>query len=72
MRYLSGEIDEIANRSMRVEVKRALWVPLADATRQMAYSGERKVVIQAQQHLAEHGLSSKPEKERAAARKSAA
>ncbi len=63
MRYLTGEIDAVTE-AMRVEVKRALWIPLQDAPRQMAYGGERKVVIQAQQHLAAHGLSSKPEKER--------
>ena len=36
---------------MRVEVKRALWVPLAEARGEMAYSSERKVVRQAQEYL---------------------
>jgi len=49
---------------MRIEVKRALWVPLADASQQMAYSGERKVVLQAQQYVGAHGLSSKEEQEK--------
>ena len=57
MRYLSGEIDDVTPE-MRVEVKRALWVPLADASKQMAYSGERKVVLQAQEHVKTHGLTS--------------
>jgi 8-oxo-dGTP pyrophosphatase MutT (NUDIX family) len=50
MRYVSGEIDSLAP-DMRIEVNRALWVPLADAARQLAYSNERKVLRQAQDHL---------------------
>src|SRR6202011_5898454 len=57
MRYLSGEIDNLAP-DMRIEVKRALWVPLADATSNLAYSNERKVLRQAQDYLENHGLSS--------------
>ena len=55
MRYLSGEIDNL-NADMRIEVKRALWVPLADATSQLAYGNERKVLRQAQDYLETHGL----------------
>ncbi len=55
MRHVGGEIDDLKS-AMRIEVKRALWVPLADATKQMAYSGERKVVIQAEEYV-EKGLS---------------
>lgn len=58
MRYLSGEIDQLAEE-MRVEVKRALWVPLDGATRLMAYSGERNVLQQAQEYLRAQGLSAK-------------
>ena len=50
MRYVSGEIDNLAPE-MRIEVKRALWVPLADAAKQLAYSNERKVLRQAQEYL---------------------
>ncbi len=50
MRYVSGEIDNLTS-DMRIEVKRALWVPLADAARQLAYSNERKVLGQAQDYL---------------------
>src|SRR5438445_6811921 len=57
MRYVSGEIDNL-NADMRIEVKRALWVPLSDATSQLAYSSERKVLRQAQDYLETHGLSS--------------
>ncbi len=56
MRYVSGEIDDVASE-MRVEVKRALWVPLAGATKQMAYSGERKVVRDAEKYVEAHGLT---------------
>jgi len=55
MRYVSGEIDSLAS-DMRVEVKKALWVPLADAARQLAYSNERKVLRQAQDYLDTHPL----------------
>src|ERR1019366_2132409 len=56
MRYVSGEIDNLTS-DMRIEVKQALWVPLADAPRQLAYSNERKVLRQAQEYLESHGLS---------------
>jgi 8-oxo-dGTP pyrophosphatase MutT (NUDIX family) len=57
MRYVSGEIDNL-NADMRIEVKRALWVPLADATSQLAHSNERKVLRQAQDYLETNELSS--------------
>jgi 8-oxo-dGTP pyrophosphatase MutT (NUDIX family) len=50
MRYLSGEIDNLT-ADMRIEVKRALWVALGDASRRLAYSNERKVLRQAQDYL---------------------
>jgi 8-oxo-dGTP pyrophosphatase MutT (NUDIX family) len=56
MRYVSGEIDNLAS-DMRIEVKRALWVPLTDAASQLAYSNERKVLCQAEDYLQNHGLS---------------
>ncbi len=55
MRYAGGEIDNIAE-DMRIEVNRALWVPVADAARQLAYSNERKVLRQAQDYLGKQGL----------------
>ena len=55
MHYVSGEIDNLP-AAMRIEVKRALWVPLADATRQLAYSNERKVLRLAQDYLETHRL----------------
>jgi hypothetical protein len=56
MRYVSGEIDNLAS-DMRIEVKRALWVPLADAASKLAYGNERKVLRQAEDYLKTHGLS---------------
>ncbi len=55
MRYVSGEIDNLAS-DMRIEVKQALWVPLADAAKQLAYSNERKVLRQAQDYVETQGL----------------
>ena len=55
MRYLSGEIDNLAS-DMRIEVKRAMWIALGDASRQLAYSNERKVLRQAQDYLETKGL----------------
>ncbi len=54
MRYVSGEIDDLTS-DMRIEVMRALWVPLADAPAQLAYSNERKVLRQAQDYLEKKG-----------------
>jgi 8-oxo-dGTP pyrophosphatase MutT (NUDIX family) len=56
MRYVSGEIDNLAP-DMRIEVMRALWVPLADAPSQLAYSNERKVLRQAQDYLEQKSLA---------------
>jgi 8-oxo-dGTP pyrophosphatase MutT (NUDIX family) len=59
LRYVSGEIDDLTP-DMRIEVKRALWVPLGEANRLLAYSNERKVLRQAQEYLETRGLA--PEK----------
>ena len=53
LRYQSGRIDEIAPE-MRVEVRRALWLPLEDAPTKLAYGGERQVVRKAQEYLKSH------------------
>ena len=52
-RYESGQIDDVS-REMRVEVRRALWIPLEDAPRKLAYRGERDVVRRAQKYLKSH------------------
>lgn len=53
LRYDSGRIDEIA-AEMRIEVKRALWIPLADSVRKLAYRGEKDIVRKAQEYLEKH------------------
>jgi 8-oxo-dGTP pyrophosphatase MutT (NUDIX family) len=53
LRYESGQIDDVTP-AMRVEVKRALWIPLAGAEKQLAYRGERDVVRKALQYLESH------------------
>jgi len=58
MRYISGEIDDVTPE-MRIEVKRAVWIPLADATPQMAYTTERKLVKEAQERLEAGNLFAK-------------
>lgn len=55
LRYQSGEIDDVTSE-MRIEVKRALWVPLAEASQQLMYSNERKVLHMAQERLQTRGL----------------
>ncbi len=53
LRYQSGRIDDITPE-MRIEVRRALWLPLEDAQTKLAYSGERQVVRKAQEYLLTH------------------
>src|SRR5436309_2125843 len=48
--YISGTIDDVTD-AMRIEVKRAMWVPLAEASRQLMYSGERKVLALAEEYV---------------------
>ena len=51
--YRSGRIDEIS-AEMRVEVRRALWIPLEEAPERLSYRGERDVVKLAQEYIASH------------------
>src|SRR5579871_2467349 len=53
LRYESGEIDNISN-DMRIEVARALWVPLEEAPRLLAYKGEKQMARQALEYLEAH------------------
>lgn len=50
LRYGSGEIDDVSEE-MRVEVKRAMWMPLAGAEAKLSYRGEKDVVRLAQKYL---------------------
>ena len=53
MRYRTGRIDEIAPE-MRTEVARAKWVRLEDASRLLAYKGERQMAQRAREYLDNH------------------
>jgi 8-oxo-dGTP pyrophosphatase MutT (NUDIX family) len=53
LRYQSGHIDHIAPE-MRIEVKRALWLPLDQAEKKLSYSNERKVIRLAREYLQSH------------------
>jgi len=53
LRYQSGEIDDVS-REMRVEVRRAFWIPAEEAPRRLAYRGERDVVRRALLYLKSH------------------
>jgi 8-oxo-dGTP pyrophosphatase MutT (NUDIX family) len=53
LRYDSGTIDEISDE-MRIEVKRALWIPLEEAERKLAYRGEKDVLRRAREYLDSH------------------
>src|SRR5262249_9731630 len=54
LRYQGGTIDDIS-QAMRVEVNRALWIPLESAGRRLAYKGEREVARLAQEYVDAHG-----------------
>ncbi len=53
LRYQSGKIDDVTEE-MRIEVKRALWLPLAVAEKKLSYSNERKMIRLARQYLETH------------------
>ena len=53
LRYEAGTIDDISS-DMRVEVKRALWIPLEEAAGRLAYRGEKDVMRRAEEYLREH------------------
>ena len=53
MRYESGRIDDVSD-DMRQEVRKAQWLPLDEATKNLAYGGERQVTRMAQKYLETH------------------
>jgi len=53
LRYESGQINDIAS-DMRIEVQRALWLPLEEAFDKLSYRSERDVVRRAQEYLSAH------------------
>jgi 8-oxo-dGTP pyrophosphatase MutT (NUDIX family) len=53
MRYRAGQINDIT-AEMRIEVARAVWIKLEEATRLLAYKGEKQMVRKAIEYLQEH------------------
>lgn len=53
LRYESGEIDNISTE-MRIEVRRAKWIPLKDAAKELAYGGEKQMARQALDYVEAH------------------
>ena len=53
LQYQSGQIDDISPE-MRIEVERALWVPLEEALTRLSYRSERDVVRSAHEYLTAH------------------
>jgi 8-oxo-dGTP pyrophosphatase MutT (NUDIX family) len=53
LRYESGKIDDIAPE-MRIEVKRAFWLPLEEAAKKLSYGNERKVIRLTEEYLESH------------------
>ena len=53
LRYESGEIDNIT-AEMRIEVRRAKWISLQDAAKQLAYGGEKQMARQALEYVDTH------------------
>jgi len=55
LHYMSGEIDDI-DEKMRIEVKRAVWIPLEEAAKRLAYKGEKQMVSKALEYLKSQDL----------------
>ena len=51
--YRSGKLGNISPE-MRVEVRRAFWIPLDEAPTALSYKGEREVAAKAVQYLTAH------------------
>jgi 8-oxo-dGTP pyrophosphatase MutT (NUDIX family) len=53
LRYRAGQVDDISP-DMRIEVKRAEWIPLDEAPKRLTHRGERDVVQLALDYVASH------------------
>jgi 8-oxo-dGTP pyrophosphatase MutT (NUDIX family) len=51
--YRSGKLDDITPE-MRVEVKKAFWIPLDEAPKALSYKGEREMAERALAYVSEH------------------
>jgi 8-oxo-dGTP pyrophosphatase MutT (NUDIX family) len=52
-KYQSGQIDDITE-AMRHEVRRAYWLPLAEAPSKLSYNGERQMAEKALEYVKAH------------------
>jgi 8-oxo-dGTP pyrophosphatase MutT (NUDIX family) len=52
-RYASGRIDDLTE-AMRHEVRRAYWIPLAEAAGKLSYTGERTMAEKALEYVKNH------------------
>lgn len=57
--YESGTIDDVS-AEMRIEVKRARWIPLEEAQKKLSYRGEREVVRLARKQLISLKVEAQP------------
>jgi 8-oxo-dGTP pyrophosphatase MutT (NUDIX family) len=53
LKYDSGKIDDISP-DMRIEVQRALWLPLEEAADKLSYKSERDVARKALEYVVSH------------------
>jgi 8-oxo-dGTP pyrophosphatase MutT (NUDIX family) len=53
LRYESGRIDNLAD-DMRIEVARARWIRLEDASKLLAYGGEKQMARKALEYVQAH------------------
>ena len=66
LHYKSGRIDDVTPE-MRVEVARAVWIPLQDAPKLLAYKGEKEMARRALAYVTAHPDLSIPSHDHAAA-----
>jgi 8-oxo-dGTP pyrophosphatase MutT (NUDIX family) len=52
-KYQSGQIDDVTEK-MRHEVRRAYWMPLAEAPAKLSYNGERQMAEKALEYVQSH------------------
>ena len=53
LRFEAGNIDEISE-AMRIEVTRALWIPLEGAASRLAYRGEKDMLRKSEKYVEDH------------------
>ena len=53
LRYEAGNIDNVSPE-MRIEVARAVWIPLEEASKRLAYRGEKQMAARALEYVKSH------------------